>query len=79
MKRYEGDHAGQHWQSLYPNLYRVQYRSRIGHRELAVDKIITASDEHHARQRAAGSYGSTIRGAITVDHVGALDCYEVAS
>lgn len=73
MSGYVGDHEGTHWSSLYRNLYRVQYRARIAGRDHNVDKIVSAMDEHHARERQQRSSGATVYGAITVEHVHTLE------
>ena len=72
MPGYSGTHAGQHYSSLYPRLYRVQYRCVIAGRTYDVDKIVTANNEPHARERAQGGTRD-IRGRIMVEHVGDLE------
>lgn len=72
MPGYSGTHAGQHYSSLYPRLYRVQYRCVIAGRTYDVDKIVTATDEPHARDRARRGT-MDIRGGVMVEHVGDLE------
>jgi hypothetical protein len=72
MKRYSGTTPdGCAIQSLYPNLYRVQYRPYIGGRMIDVDKVVSACDEYHARERCSSGFAD-IRGAIEVEYAGAL-------
>lgn len=76
MTTYAGTYDAQSLSSLYPNVYRVQYDAMIGSRQLNVDKIVTAIDEDHARERVHRSSGSTVYGAITVEHVATLDAVD---
>lgn len=69
---YSGTHAGQTISSLYPHLFRVEYRSVIGTREYHTDTVIPAIDEHHARERVNAKCRSGLRGSITVTQVGSL-------
>ena len=68
MTTYSGTHDGQHYSSLYPNLYRVRFVQVIAGRRYDVDKIITAGSAAHARARCTGD----IRGGIEVAAVGQL-------
>lgn len=71
VTQYEGIFEGAHYSSLYPHLFRVRFNGRIAGRSYDVDKIVSAADEHHARQRAA-SGGMTVYGGIDVEQVYSL-------
>jgi hypothetical protein len=65
--------------SLYPGLWEVTYRARIGGRMFNVCKVITANSESHARERVSNSAGASIYGGIVARHVGDLEPERVAA
>ncbi len=72
---YRGEYQGMQYSSLYPNLYRVQYRQSIGGRApQEINEIRSALDEYHARGRCQGD----IRGGITVEFLHTLAAVEQA-
>lgn len=69
---YKGEYNGSMISSLYSNVYRVEYQAYIGRRMMDVNKIVTAMDEYHARDRCQRGT-QDIRGGIKVELVGTLD------
>ena len=70
MATYSGTFEGQHWQSLYPNIYRINYSSVMTGRRRDYTTLRSGVSEAHARQRIEGAH---VVGPIQVELVHTLD------
>ena len=70
MRIYAGTYNGSEMQSVFRNVYRVQYRQVIAGRPYDVDAIVTGNHEIDVRARITKK---DVRGSIMVEHVATLE------
>jgi hypothetical protein len=70
IKFYEGEYNGNKHQSIYPCLFRAQYKRMIAGRLMDIDKIVSGHDALSARSNMIfrDPHGE-IRGDIVIEHV----------